>query len=66
MEWSPVAERDLTVAEAKRADEVFITSSMRDVQGIERWDDLIFSPERPITEAVATGFAERSQAELDP
>ena len=66
MEWSPVAERDLTVEEAKRADEVFITSSMRDVQGIERWDDLIFSPERRITEAVATGFAVRSQAELDP
>ena len=66
MEWSPVEERDLTVEEAKRADEVFITSSMRDVQGIERWDDLIFSPARQITEAVATGFAERSQADLDP
>ena len=66
MEWSPVEERDLTVEEAKRADEVFITSSMRDVQGIQRWDDLIFSPARPITEAVVTGFAERSQADLDP
>ena len=44
MEWSSVEERDLTLDEAKRADEVFITSSMRDVQGIERWDDQIFSP----------------------
>jgi branched-chain amino acid aminotransferase len=66
MEWSPVEERDLTLEESKRADEVFITSSMRDVQRIERWDDLIFSPARPITEAVATAFAERSQADLDP
>jgi branched-chain amino acid aminotransferase len=66
MEWSPVEERDLTLEEAKRADEVFITSSMRDVQRIERWDDLIFSPARPITEAVATAFDERSQADLDP
>jgi branched-chain amino acid aminotransferase len=66
MEWSPVEERDLTLEEAKRADEVFITSSMRDVQRIERWDDLIFSPVRPITEAVATAFDERSQADLDP
>jgi len=66
MEWSPAEERDLTEEEAKRADEVFITSSMRDVQRIERWDDLIFSPARPITEAVATAFAERSQADLDP
>ena len=66
MEWSPVEERDLTEEETKRADEVFITSSMRDVQRIERWDDLIFSPARPTTEAVATAFAERSQADLDP
>jgi branched-chain amino acid aminotransferase len=66
MEWSPVEERDHTEEETKRADEVFITSSMRDVQRIERWDDLIFSPARPITEAVATAFAERSQADLDP
>jgi branched-chain amino acid aminotransferase len=66
MEWSQVEECDLTVEEAKRADEVFITSSMRDVQGIERWDDLIFSLARPITETVATGFAEHSYADLDP
>jgi branched-subunit amino acid aminotransferase/4-amino-4-deoxychorismate lyase len=35
-----VEERNLTLAEAKCADEVFLTSSMRHVQGIERWDDL--------------------------
>jgi branched-chain amino acid aminotransferase len=66
MKWSSIEERELALEEAKRADEVFITSSMRDIQGVERWDDQIFSPMRPITEAVAVTFAELSQADLDP
>ena len=66
MEWHPVEERNLTLAEAKRADEVFLTSSMRDVQGIERWDDLNLDPVRPVTAAYATTFAERSHADIDP
>jgi branched-chain amino acid aminotransferase len=66
MEWSSVEERNLTLVEAKRADEVFITSSMRDVQGIERWDDLTLNGLRPVTRACAATFAERSNAELDP
>jgi branched-chain amino acid aminotransferase len=66
MKWSSIDERELTHEEAKRANEVFITSSMRDIQGVERWDDQNFSPMRPITEAVSVTFAERSQADLDP
>jgi branched-chain amino acid aminotransferase len=65
MEWSSVEEHDLTLEKAKRADEVFITSSMRDVQGIERWDDRVFD-RHPITDALAAAFAERSHADLDP
>jgi branched-chain amino acid aminotransferase len=66
MEWNSVEECDLTLDEAKRADEVFITSSMRDVQGIERWDDRVFSPARPVTKTYAATFAKRSSAHLDP
>jgi branched-chain amino acid aminotransferase len=66
MEWSSVDERDLTLDEAKQADEVFLTSSMRDIQGIERWDDQIFGPVGPVTQALAINFAERSAADLDP
>jgi branched-chain amino acid aminotransferase len=66
MEWSSVQERDLTLDEAKRADEVFITSSMRNVQAVERWDDSVFRPRRPVTRALAINFAERSVADLDP
>jgi branched-chain amino acid aminotransferase len=66
MEWRPVKERELALEDAKRADEVFITSSMRDIQGVERWDDRIFSPARPVTHTLAATFAERSLADLDP
>jgi branched-chain amino acid aminotransferase len=66
MEWTPVAERELTLQEAKHADEVFLTSSMRDIQGVERWDDQIFSQVRPVTQALSKTFAARSKADLDP
>lgn len=66
MEWSSVEHRDLTLEEAKQADEVFLTSSMRNIQGIERWDDQIFSPMRPVTQALASRFAERSEVDLNP
>ena len=66
IEWSTVEQRDLTLDEAMRADEVFITSSMRDVQGVEHWDDQTFGPAHPVTRAVAATFAERSEADLDP
>jgi branched-chain amino acid aminotransferase len=46
MEWSSVEERDLSLDEAKRADEVFLTSSMRDVQAVGRWDDRDLGPTR--------------------
>ncbi len=66
MEWSSVEERDLTLDEAKQADEVFLTSSMRDIQAVEQWDDQIFASTRPVTQTLALNFAERSEADLDP
>jgi len=66
MEWCAVEERDLTLDEAMFADEVFLTSSMRDVQGVERWHDETFSRPNTVTGAVAAVFAERSEADLDP
>lgn len=66
MEWSAVEQRDLTLDEAMLADEVFITSSMRDVQGVERWDDQTFSRANTVTRAVAAAFAQRAEADLDP
>ena len=65
LEWADVEERDLTLEEAQSADEVFLTSSLRDVQPVHRWDEVSFGP-HPVTDAVARTFAERSGADLDP
>jgi branched-chain amino acid aminotransferase len=65
LEWWLVVERDLSPAEAKGADEVFLTSSLRDVQAVTRWDDVTFGA-HPVTERIAAAFAERSGADPDP
>ena len=65
LEWAEVEERDLTPAEAMAADEVFLTSSVRDVQAVSRWDDVTFGP-HPVTDRIAATFAERSGADADP
>jgi branched-chain amino acid aminotransferase len=65
LEWTDVEERDLTLVEALAADEVFLTSSLRDVQPVHRWDDTTFGA-HPVTDAVARVFAERAAAGLEP
>jgi branched-chain amino acid aminotransferase len=65
LEWSDVEERDITLTEALAADEVFLTSSLRDVQPVQRWDESTFG-EHPVTDAIARSFQERSGADLDP
>lgn len=65
-EWTPVVERDLTLEDALTADEVFLTSSLRDLQLVERWDGHTFAPARPVSRRLAGLFAERAGADLDP
>jgi branched-chain amino acid aminotransferase len=65
VEWSGVVERDFTLREALDADEVFLTSSLRDVQPVHGWDQTEFGP-HPVTESIARTFQERSGADLDP
>ncbi|GAA3551016.1 aminodeoxychorismate lyase [Microlunatus spumicola] len=66
LEWFPVTERDLTLEEALGADEVFLTSSLRDVQLVERWDGHAFTGLGAVTTRAAAVFAERSAGDLDP
>ena len=71
LEWAAAADlaieqRDLTLVEAQSADEVFITSSMRDVQSVDRWDAVSFGSHRPITDRLAALFAEHAGADADP
>lgn len=65
VEWLDIEETDLTYSEAVQADEVFITSSTRDVQAVNRWDDHEF-PVGPKTAEVAKLFAEHSNNVCDP
>lgn len=67
LKWCPeIIERNLTLEEARRADEVFVTSSLRDVQAVTRWDDLTYEAPGEQTARIARVFAERSAAEIDP
>jgi branched-chain amino acid aminotransferase len=66
MEWCDVEERDFTLTEAMVAKEVFITSSLRDVQAVHRWDEIDLGTSHPMTDHIAAAFAERSSAVIDP
>jgi len=66
LEWYPVLERDIPLTELVEAEEVFLTSSMRDVQGVARFDDRDLASQRPVTAEVARVFADRSAVDLDP
>jgi branched-chain amino acid aminotransferase len=64
--WTDVTEDELTFEEALSADEVFLTSSLRDIQGVRRWDEVDLRAMGPVTQRVAALFAERSTADLEP
>jgi branched-chain amino acid aminotransferase len=71
LEWSaaartPVAERPLTLDDLRSADEVFVTSSTRDVQPVARVDDRELGAPGPLTRRAATVFRECAAADVDP
>lgn len=65
MEWGDVPERDLPLQILNTADEVFITSSTRDVHPVVAVGDREL-PVGPVTRRLADLFAERSAADIDP
>jgi branched-chain amino acid aminotransferase len=67
MEWCDVVEFDLPVDVLISADEVFLTSSTRDVQPVHRVDDRVLSgaPGR-VTARCAEEFARRASADMEP
>jgi branched-chain amino acid aminotransferase len=71
LEWSaaagtPVVERSLSLDDLRSADEVFITSSTRDVQPVGRVDERTLPTPGPLTTRAADLFRERAAANLDP
>jgi len=65
LEWSHVTEAILDAGDLLAADEVFITSSTRDVHPVHRVDDRDL-PVGPVTTEVAETFRRRSAAHPDP
>ncbi|MDA8436813.1 MAG: aminotransferase class IV [Actinomycetales bacterium] len=69
LEWSDevggVREDHLPYDVLRSADEVFITSSTRDVHPVSRVDDRALEP-GPVTARLAAVFAARARAEVDP
>jgi branched-chain amino acid aminotransferase len=65
LEIADVTEADLTLPEALGADEVFLTSSMRDIQGVSAWDDRSWTAPGTQTRRLATLLARRLEATPD-
>ena len=67
LEWTDAVERDLPLAVLEEADEVFLTSSTRDVQPVHAVGDrALADAPGPVTARVAATFAERAAADPDP
>jgi branched-chain amino acid aminotransferase len=67
LEWVGGEERDLPITVLRDADEIFLTSATRDVQGVQRVDhrDLPAAPGQ-VTRRAAAVFAQRAAEHVDP
>ncbi|MER5745542.1 aminodeoxychorismate lyase [Streptomyces sp. NPDC002225] len=67
VEWTGAQETDLPLDVLERAEEIFLTSSLRDVQAVHRVDgrELPGTP-GPVTAKAMRVFAERAADDLDP
>jgi branched-chain amino acid aminotransferase len=65
LEWTDAQQDNLGPESLHRAEEVFLTSSTRDVQAVTRIDGRVL-PIGPRTRAIQQVFAERSARDLDP
>jgi branched-chain amino acid aminotransferase len=67
LEWTDAQERDLPMEALGAADEVFLTSSTRDVQAVGVLDGRTLATEPgPVTRATAAVFAKRAAEDVDP
>ena len=66
LEWSGAIERDVPMSALEEAEEVFITSSTRDVQPVHRVDSRSLPAPGPVTTAVREDFLRRAGADVDP
>jgi len=65
VEWYPVDERAISLEEARGADEVFLTSSLRGIQPIRAWDGRAWEKAGPVTAALSANLAAQIAREPD-
>lgn len=66
LETTDAVEVDLSMADLVAAEEVFLTSTGRDVQAVHRVDDRDLSAPGPVTSATAAAFAALAAQSIDP
>jgi branched-chain amino acid aminotransferase len=67
VEWTGAQETDLPLDVLERAEEVFLTSTLRDVQAVTRVDGRTLpAAPGPVTAKAMRVFEERSAADIDP
>ncbi len=66
LEVTDAVEEDIPMAAYRTADEVFLTSTGRDVQAVHRADDRTLPAPGPMTAAAAAAFAELAATNVDP
>ncbi|MFF8486512.1 aminotransferase class IV [Streptomyces antibioticus] len=67
VEWTGAKETDLPLDVLERADEIFLTSTLRDVQAVHRVDTReLPGPPGPVTAKAMRIFQERAGDDLDP
>lgn len=62
IEWFGATEVDEPLAVAAGADEIFLVSTTRDVQGVHRWDDRELAAPGPVTRAAAQAWRDNEAA----
>lgn len=66
LEWTGAVETDVPFDALHAAEEVFITSSTRDVQPVHRVDATAYPAPGPVTAGVLATFRERAALDIDP
>ncbi|MFI6448996.1 aminotransferase class IV [Kitasatospora sp. NPDC050543] len=66
IDWCGAEEADLAFDALQDAEEVFLTSTLRDVQAVTRIDDRELAGPGPVTAKAMDLFAQRSGDDLDP
>lgn len=66
IEWYGASERNITLDELADADEVFLTSTTRDVQGVHTLGDRVMPLATPVTDKVSAVWREREPQDSDP